>query len=135
MTAKMVSRQAIQIAAGNTTASFHDFDEGNRCAEINNASLHWALDHASDAGKARYMKYGKKLMIGDDFPPLNETVLFNLAVLNYTDNENKTESILNAPNMRTPANAAHNPGIHYCKLLSPFRALDLHWFSLRPWRS
>lgn len=123
MSARMVSRQAIQIAAGNVTADFHDLDEGNRCAEINNASLQWALAHTSAAGLARYQKLGNKLIIGDDLAPANET-LWSWSPLNFTSNADKTETTLRAPNMRTPANATDDGGLHYCKLLSPFRALE-----------
>lgn len=75
------------------------------------------------AGLARYQKLGKKLVIGDDLTPVNET-LWSWTPLNLTDNTDKTETTLRAPNMRTPANATHNGGLHYCKLLSPFRALE-----------
>jgi hypothetical protein len=36
MKAKLMSRQSIQVDAGNKTADFHENDEvGNRCADIN----------------------------------------------------------------------------------------------------
>jgi hypothetical protein len=48
MKAKLMSRQSIQRAAGNPTADFHESDEvGNRCGDINQAALDWALKHAS----------------------------------------------------------------------------------------
>lgn len=44
MKCKLLSRQSIQVAAGNSSADFHENDEvGNRCAEINQASLDLAL--------------------------------------------------------------------------------------------
>lgn len=42
--AKLMSRQSFNIAAGKADADFHELDEvGNRCGEINQASLDWAL--------------------------------------------------------------------------------------------
>ena len=72
MKAKLMSRQAIQKAAGNKNADFHETDEvGNRCADINQEALNWALKNASPAALARYNKVGKKLVIGDDMGPYN----------------------------------------------------------------
>ena len=56
---KLSSRQAVQAKGGNQFADFHEQDEtGNRCAEINDASIKWAYDRLSDAAKANYDKYG-----------------------------------------------------------------------------
>lgn len=45
---KMSSRQKVQYHAGNIDADFHETDEvGNRCADINNASLDWAYSRLS----------------------------------------------------------------------------------------
>mmetsp|Transcript_18746 Transcript_18746/g.28783 ORF Transcript_18746/g.28783 Transcript_18746/m.28783 type:complete len:157 (+) Transcript_18746:945-1415(+) len=72
MKSKLMSRQSIQIAAGNASADFHDTDEvGNRCGEINEAALGWALSSASDKAIERYDSLGKKLVIGKDKGPYN----------------------------------------------------------------
>lgn len=58
---------------GNKFADFHTEDEvGNRCADINNASIKWAYTHLSKTAKANYDKFGVKLVTGDDLGPLNE---------------------------------------------------------------
>lgn len=45
---KLSSRQKVQYHAGNVTADFAETDEaGNRCADINNASLNWAYSRLS----------------------------------------------------------------------------------------
>ena len=48
MKAKLMSRQSMRKAAGQKDADFHESDEvGQRCAEINQDALDWALKHAS----------------------------------------------------------------------------------------
>jgi len=49
MRVKFRSRQSLRIASGELDASFEKYDEtGNRCAEINQLSLNWALNNAND---------------------------------------------------------------------------------------
>lgn len=125
--AKLMSRQSFQIAAGNADADFHETDEvGNRCADINQASLDWALEHAGADAKKRYEALGKKIVIGDDMGPYNAGPLWIWKYLDWKDNADKTETTVRSPMMRTPATypigAAAN--FHYCKLLSPFRAME-----------
>lgn len=65
-------------------------------------------------------------MIGDDLGPYNECPLWIWTYLSYKDNKDKTETTLRAPMMRTPTNypISAAAGFHYCKLLSPFRAIE-----------
>jgi len=46
--------------------------------------------------------------------------------LQYNDNADKTQTVLQSPMMRTPTDypISAAAGFHYCKLLSPFRALE-----------
>lgn len=45
MRSKLKSRQSLRIASGENDADFHQYDEiGNRCAEINQVALDWALN-------------------------------------------------------------------------------------------
>ena len=46
--------------------------------------------------------------------------------MDYKDNKDKTETVVRAPMMRTPTNywASEARGFHYCKLLSPYRAVE-----------
>lgn len=127
MKAKLLSRQKVQHDAGNTTADFHEMDEvGNRCADINKDALQYALDHASKKAIKRYNSLGKKLVIGDDLGPYNEGPLWIWTYMSYKDNADKTETTVSAPMMRTPIDypIGAAAGFHYCKLLSPFRAME-----------
>ena len=52
---KLSSRQEVQLHGGMQFADFHEDDEvGNRCAEINDASISWAYQRLSAAAKANY---------------------------------------------------------------------------------
>lgn len=127
MKAKLMSRQSFQVAAGNSTADFHETDEvGNRCADINQASLDWALANAGPSAKKRYEDFGKKLVIGDDMGPYNAGPLWIWKYLSFEDNADKTETVVKSPMMRTPTDypISAAAGFHYCKLLSPFRAME-----------
>jgi len=74
----------------------------------------------------RYNKYGKKLVIGDDKGPYNVGPVWIVEYLAYEDNADKTETLVRSPMMRTPDNypISAYAGIHNCKLLSPYRALE-----------
>lgn len=125
--AKLMSRQSFQIAAGNATADFNEDDEvGNRCGEINQASLDWALKNAGAPQLKRYNDLGKKIVIGDDLGPYNEGPLWIWTYLSWKDNDDKTETVVSSPMMRTPATYPIKAAadFHYCKLLSPFRAME-----------
>lgn len=67
-----MSRQSMQMAIGNTDAkdNFNKLDEeGNRCGEINQYSLDYALNNTDADTIKRYNSIGKKLTIGDDLGP------------------------------------------------------------------
>lgn len=46
--------------------------------------------------------------------------------MNYVENSDKTTMTVEAPMMRTPTDyfISSAAGFHYCKLLSPYRALE-----------
>ena len=103
MKTKMMSRQAVQVAASNKDADFHETDEvGNRCGEINQEALNWALKNAAPDAIERYNKLGKKLVIGDDLGPYNAGPLWIWYYMQYVDNADKTETVIQSPMMRTP---------------------------------
>lgn len=129
--AKMLSRQCIQWHAGHVNASFDDLDQNSiRCQEVNKAALQWGMDHASSEQLARYNSKGKKLVIGEDLGPYNEGPLWIWTYLEYKDNKDKTETVVRSPNMRTKVDfwEIQVGGYHYCKLLSPYRALE--WIAI-----
>lgn len=92
---KIKSRQAVQEAASGKDADFHETDEvGNRCGDINQESLNWALANASPEALERYNSVGKKLVIGDDKGPYNAGPLWIWTYMAYKDNKDKTETLV-----------------------------------------
>lgn len=80
----------MQLHAGIEFADFHEDDEvGNRCAEINDASISWAYSRLSKAAKANYDQFGQKLVTGDDMGPYNEGPLWIWTFMNYTTSDDK----------------------------------------------
>lgn len=125
--AKMLSRQDVQWHAGHVNASFDDLDQNAvRCEEINQKALDWGLAHADKEAIAQYNSVGKKLVIGEDLGPYNEGPLWIWTYISYKDNADKTETVVRSPNMRTTLDywEIQVGGFHYCKLLSPYRALE-----------
>ncbi len=85
---KMSSRQKIQFHAGNITADFAETDEtGDRCADINNASLDWAYSRLSAQQKYNYDTYGVKLVTGADLGPYNNGPEWIWNMMVYTPSE------------------------------------------------
>lgn len=127
MKVKMSSRQNMQIHAGNANAVFHDTDEvGNRCADINDAAIAWAYSKLSKTAKARYDKYGVKMVTGDDLGPYNAGPLWIWTYMDYKQAKDNSTMTVSAPMMRTPTDyyISAAAGFHYCKVLSPFKALE-----------
>ena len=124
---KLSSRQRIQIAGGNTDADFHETDEvGNRCADINDVSIQWALERVSQAALDNYNTYGIQMVTGDDLGPYNEGPLWIWTYMKYNVNDDKTVMTVQSPMMRTPVDyfISSAAGFHYCKVLSPFAVME-----------
>jgi len=131
MKSKMSSRQKVQQHGGNSDASFNAEDEtGNRCADINDASIQWAYEHLSHNAKANYDNFGVKLATGDDLGPYNAGPLWIWTLMDYSLSTDGSEMIVSSPMMRTPTNyfISSAAGFHYCKVLSPFKAME--WMML-----
>lgn len=124
---KLNSRQRVQQKGGNQFADFHETDEvGNRCAEINDASIQWAYSRLSKAAKANYDTYGQKYVTGDDKGPYNEGPLWIWTFMDYTTSSDKKTVTVQSAMMRTPTDyfIGSAAGFHYCKVLSPFKVLE-----------
>jgi hypothetical protein len=105
MKTKLSSRQAVQIKAGYTDADFSvDDEEGNRCADINDLAIQWALERASPAALQNYETYGIKMVTGDDKGPYNAGPLWIWTFMSYNVDSEKTTMTIQAPMMRTGVN-------------------------------
>lgn len=127
MKTKLSSRQNSQKHAGDANPDFHDSDEvGNRCADINDKSIAWAYNKLSKSAKKRYDALGVKMVTGDDLGPYNAGPLWIWTYMKYTQSKDNKTYMVQSPMMRTPITykIAAARGFHYCKVLSPFRAIE-----------
>jgi len=66
------------------------------------------------------------MVTGDDMGPYNEGPLWIWTLMKYTQSKDNKTYTVQSPMMRTPTTYFIKParGFHYCKVLSPFRALE-----------
>ncbi|UJR31384.1 hypothetical protein I4U23_018878 [Adineta vaga] len=129
MRVKMISRQVLLEAADGKEHDFNQTDNQSLCGLINQHALDWALENAGYGSKERYEKKGKKMLIGDDIGPLNAGPLWIWTPLKYdlgTDSQGRSVVTVRSPTLRLPKDypVSTVAGFHYCKLLSPARALE-----------
>ena len=123
---KFRSRQSLRIASGETDADFHKYDEvGQRCAEINQYALDWAMKKAHQRVVQRHQKHGQKLVMVDDRNTDNGG-LWIIVPLSYTESNDKTKVEVSSYSYRMRADFPVEifAGDHYCKILSPFKAME-----------
>ena len=125
---KMLSRQNM-LEHVNVKVDFHTADEINICSVINEQAYQYALNNANPETLQRYQQSGEKMVFGDDTGPYNAGPLWIWTYLpydekTYPNGEYYTE--LDSPMMRTPTDylVSEAAGFHYCKLLSPARAME-----------
>lgn len=134
MRTKFKSRQAIMEAAGLKDVNFTETDGSNTgiCQSINQAAYEWALKHASPVALGRFQKYGQKLSFAEDkksgFGIMGPTWIHDS--LTYTPSQDKKTVVVQSHYFTTAnKNLGDVPfiqtvGYHYCKLLSPARAME-----------
>ena len=133
MRVKMKSRQSVQFNAGLKNANFTLLDDNNFvCKELNERALEYAYKLADPSSLDRFNRYGDRLVMGEDVGPFNAGPSWiwkslkwdTKGRLNETDGKWYVE--VRSPTMRTPQDyfIKLSAGFHYCKLLSPARALE-----------
>ena len=127
--AKMKSRQAIMEATGHTNVDFNKTDGGSLCKLINQAAYEWALSISGNKTVQRFQKFGEPMVMGEDEGPYNVGPLWIWNPLKYKQTKDSSgEKILLVQSvmMRTPIPYVIpvSAGFHYCKLLSPARAIE-----------
>lgn len=128
---KFKSRQVLHKASGIKNASFEDLDDNNQvCRDQNALALTYAQEHAPMRIMARFQKRkGIQLQVGEDLGPYNAGPTWiwkDMQYLKKKDEAGKPFVEVRSPCMRTPDDypIALARGFHYCKLLSPARALE-----------
>jgi hypothetical protein len=121
---KMVSRQL--IFNRTDTPSPESLDDGNRCAAINERSYQWALDNVSPAALARFKSSGIPMNFVADikpFPPGGPWWIWNYMKYSYNSGTGAMD-VASYYAFIPLSGLAYGAGNHYCKLLSPARAME-----------
>ncbi len=132
---KMVSRQKACNVTGQD--SYPDsLDDGDRCAEINRQAIDLALNQGcSESCRQRYESQGTPLRVVSDrkpFPPAGPWWIFNY--LSFQRNETShTMDVSSWYAFYSTSGLKYGARNHYCKLLSPARALE--WIMIDSLRS
>ncbi|KAK3103629.1 hypothetical protein FSP39_020634 [Pinctada imbricata] len=116
--AKMKSQDAVKSKAQNSA-----FSASATCKEINQAAFQYAMSLSSTDAVRRYRASGRQLSFLDDRQTSNgpQWLMENL-VLNY----NSTGLTVLSPTLKTDLHVLFSSfaGQTYCKLLSPYRAME-----------
>jgi hypothetical protein len=126
---KLSSRQNIMEAAGMGKVDFNRTDSGSICKTINEQAYAWALNNTNENTLSRYKRLGEPLVFGDDKGPYDAGPLWIYMPLEYkriTDANGNMVTQIRSPMLRTPTDyfIKLSAGFHYCKLLSPARAME-----------
>jgi hypothetical protein len=131
---KLKSRQAVWEKAGAINVDFNVTDKSNMtiCRAINQASLDWALAHASPKALSRYNSKGQQYRLADDtYAGIGVTgPTWIKKALIYTVSADQKYVDISAPTFATEnknlgdESYTNTVGYHYCKLLSPARAME-----------
>jgi len=125
--AKMKSRQAAMEAVGEDV-NFNNTDGGYLCSEINSAALKWAISITSNDTLTDYLNHGQQLVIGKDKGPYDVFPEWEKKAIEFIPDtrDGKLIMLVNAVVLRTSTKyiIPDFAGMHYCKLLSPARAIE-----------
>lgn len=127
MKLKMKSSQSLHIAAREADASYDALDQQwNECQRVNQEVLDWALSMSSQSALDNYETYGQKLVMGQDQEAINGGTWI-IQDLKFKS-DRKDDSHIEVISISLPiASSALIPifrDMHYCKMLSPFRAIE-----------
>jgi len=120
---KLVSRQLVFNRTGSDSPA--SLDDGDRCKTINKASFDLALKSASQTARSRFQAEGRPLVMTADIkpnPPAGPWWIWNY--LQYTDQGEDGVEVASYFAFWGLDGLAYGAGNHYCKLLSPARALE-----------
>merc|ERR1711916_216958 len=119
---KLTSREKSMKAIG-MPAQFNVTDAPSLCAEINQKALDWAASVAPATTRARYLAKGVKMAMAAD-ELYSPGPFWIWAALSFKNDGSSVK--VASPAMKTPVHywLKLSAGFHFCKLLSPARALE-----------
>lgn len=124
---KMTSRQSLYTHAGVTNADFNALDGGGvRCGEINQFSWDWAKSSTASKTLERFTNYGQPYVIGSDVDVCPAGPCWIWEELHYNRTVSNDYVLLTSPQFSTATDfwLPKTAGFHYCKVLSPARAME-----------
>jgi len=131
---KLKSRQAVWEAAGVTNTNYSALDRHNTsiCQTINQAAYDWALSKAAPKTLKRFQAKGQPyVFVADQWTSIGVTgpEWIKTAMVYTTSADKKTVSVAAPYFSSANKNLGDEPftdtvGYHYCKLLSPARAME-----------
>lgn len=133
---KLSSRQCLMIEGLGLVDTSFDVDDPDFCMMANQKAYEWALAQAGARSRERFYKYGQPFTFGPDIGKAGGP-LFLDAGITYKDKGDEGVEI-SSPMQKTEINywkdhfgpiprpsIVPDPGcFHYCKLLSPARAME-----------
>jgi len=127
MKVKMKSSQYIHIAAREPDADYDADDmQWDECEKVNQEVLDWAMSVAGTDALSNYDTYGQKLEMGQDKEAINggTWIIQDLEFKKVKGDDSKIEVISVSLPIPETAIVPIFRSMHYCKMLSPFRALE-----------
>lgn len=127
--AKIKSIQAHRVSAGENVGSSDDYErldlQMNECQRVNQAALDWAMENSSSAAVKNFQNKGEPLVMETDKLQSNGGIWIDqsLKIKESKDHSETDVTAISCPTTLTnPAELFR--GMHYCKLISPFRAME-----------
>eukprot|EP00928_Gymnodinium_smaydae_P056193 TRINITY_DN39612_c0_g1_i1.p1 TRINITY_DN39612_c0_g1~~TRINITY_DN39612_c0_g1_i1.p1 ORF type:complete len:568 (-),score=72.18 TRINITY_DN39612_c0_g1_i1:134-1837(-) len=137
---KLASRQCTLIQGAGQPDTPFSVDDPDFCKQANMEAYQWALQNAGTTAAERFAKYGQKYTFGADIPKSGGPLFLNarLQFKEVTGADGEKAIEVSAPMQKTEIDywSRHfgpiprpsfipDPGcFHYCKLLSPARAME-----------
>ena len=125
MRVKMKSVEAMHRAAGETTTNFYDLDGSKtQCQRLNIAAHDKALEFVSSRARQDYEDMGVPMTFTEgDYLENDASQWLNKAVMITDDDVTHSVRGVGMP-LNLQLRPVEHRGLHYCKLLSPFAALE-----------
>lgn len=122
--AKLASRELTFNRTGEKSSPSLDY--GNRCKAINHRAYVWAQSTVSEKDAARFESYGVPLQMAEDKKPVIPAGPWWIySYLEFQDDNNTGALNVTSIYAFYPLDAnPYGAGNHYCKLLSPARAVE-----------
>lgn len=94
------------------------------CSELNSRAYNWALDQVSTEVRERFLRRGRQLEFASD-KIVASGLQWLPARVDFENQSDTRRTIVTSVGMKTKLNAPLGlAGMHYCKLLSPTRAME-----------